>query len=132
LVSGLGNARILLGSDPILGLQFNHLMIVVGLLELAIASICLFGRHHALATNLLAYRWGIWWMGWHRPCSCLGNLTDTIHVSPQMADNVMKAVLVYLLIGSYGILFRQWWTNRKLAFGRPEIEKQSSQAEAGS
>jgi hypothetical protein len=57
-------------------------------------------------------------MGWHRACNCLGNFTDAIHVSPQIADNVMKGVLAYLLIGSYATLF--WlWRQRKKATSLP-------------
>ena len=61
-----------------------------------------------LATNLAVYRSALWFIGWHRPCNCLGNLADALHVPPQVADNVMKGVLAYLLIGSYGTLFWLW------------------------
>jgi hypothetical protein len=62
----------------------------------------------------------LWRMHWNRPCSCLGSFTDAIHVSPQVADNVMKSLLAYLFIGSYGILFYQWLRNRKLAVASSE------------
>jgi hypothetical protein len=39
-----------------------------------------------------------------------------LHIQPQIADNIMKGVLAYLFIGSYGILFYQWWT--RMAEGR--------------
>jgi len=61
----------------------------------------------------VVYRLGLWWMHWHRPCSCLGNLTDALHISPQVADNVMKVLLAYLLIGSYGLLIWKRWLERK-------------------
>jgi hypothetical protein len=54
------------------------------------------------------YRLGLWWMDWKKPCSCLGNLTDALHISPQTADNITKVLLAYLLIGSYGLLLWQW------------------------
>ena len=59
-------------------------------------------------------RFGLWWMGWHKPCNCLGNLTDALHLSPQTADNIMKVVLAYLLIGSYGLLFWGWWRRKQV------------------
>ena len=31
-----------------------------------------------------------------------------LHLSDQAADNIMKVILAYLLIGSYGILFWEW------------------------
>lgn len=100
-------------------------MLALGILETAVALVCFFAKSQKLAlgliawlsTNLLVYRVGLWWMDWHRPCSCLGNLTDALHISPQVADNIMKAVLAYLLIGSYGLLFWQWRNSRGLPAG---------------
>jgi hypothetical protein len=114
--SGLGNVRLLAEADPVLSLSFRHLMIAAGILELVIAGVCLFGKSKTVATiliawlgtSLLAYRLGLWWMGWHRPCSCLGNFTDALHISPQSADLAMKIILAYLLIGSYATLFWLW------------------------
>ena len=37
-----------------------------------------------------------------------GSLSAALHLSDRAADNIMQAVLAYLLIGSYGILFWQW------------------------
>jgi len=53
-----------------------------------------------LATNFVVYRVGLWWIGWHRPCGCLGNLTDLLGISPHTADTIMKLVLAYLLAGT--------------------------------
>ena len=130
LVSGVakvwtsfGPIKILKVADPIIGISFGNLMITVGLVELIIASVCLFGRSQKLALGLIAwlatdfmvYRLGLWWMGWTKPCSCLGNLTDALHLSPQLADNIMKVILAYLLTGSYGLLFGHWWQARQEA-----------------
>jgi hypothetical protein len=114
--STLGSVRLLAVADPITGLQFGHLMLAVGLLELVIAGICLFSKAQKLslaliawlATNFVVYRLGLWWMGWHKPCGCLGNLTDALHISPATADHIMKGVLAYLLIGSYWLLWTAW------------------------
>jgi hypothetical protein len=38
----------------------------------------------------------------------MGNLTDLLHLSPRAADNIMKGVLAFLLVGSYGILLQEW------------------------
>ena len=116
LVSAIGSASILKEHDPILSSSFRNIFILVGSLELAIAAMCLFSRRHGLSILLIAwistciiiYRIGLLGMDWHRPCACLGNLTDAIHISPQVADNVMKSALAYLAIGSYVMLFRQW------------------------
>ncbi len=118
--SGLGDSKFLAVNDPIIGVKFGQLIWAVGVVEIAIALTCFFTKRQTLALGLVAwlsttfvvYRLGLWWMDWHRPCSCLGNLTDALHIPPQTADNVMKAILAYLLIGSYGLLITHWWQNR--------------------
>ena len=116
--SGLGSSKFLAVVDPIIGIKFGSLMLAVGVAEIVIALVCFFSKRQTLAlslvawmsTNFAVYRLGLWWMDWKKPCSCLGNLTDALHISPQTADNIMKVLLAYLLIGSYGLLiwhFRQ-------------------------
>jgi hypothetical protein len=134
LCSTMGNAHILQYSDPILGLQFGQLMLVAGILELGIAITCLIYKIHKLAvyliawlaTNLLAYRVCLWFIGWHRPCACLGNFTDALHIPPQIAERTMEIVLAYLLIGSYATLFWLWRQQRKVSLVAPVSEKTPS------
>ena len=118
--SGLGNSKFLAVVDPIIGIKFGFLMLAVGAAEIVVAAVCFFSKRQTLAlglvawmsTNFVLYRLGLWWMDWKKPCSCLGNLTDALHISPQTADNIMKVLLAYLLIGSYGLLIWQWKQNR--------------------
>ncbi|HEX5222835.1 MAG TPA: hypothetical protein VFZ59_24980 [Verrucomicrobiae bacterium] len=120
--SGSGNIKLLVVAEPIIGLKFAHLMLAVGLAEIVIALVCFFSKRQSLAlglvawisTNFVVYRLGLWWMDWKLPCGCLGNLTDALHISPRVADNIMKILLAYLLIGSYGLLIWQWRMGRKL------------------
>lgn len=110
--SAIGPARALDVAEPIIAIPFRHLLLAVGLVELFIAFFCLFTDKRPfsllavawLSTNFVVYRFGLWWMGWHRPCGCLGNLTHLLHISPRTADNIMKVVLAYLLLGSYVLL----------------------------
>ncbi|MGO8930782.1 MAG: MauE/DoxX family redox-associated membrane protein [Limisphaerales bacterium] len=118
--SATGPARSLDTADPLIRLTFRQLLLVIGLVELLIAFFCLFTDRRRfsllavawLSTNFLVYRLGLWFIGWHRPCGCMGNLTDLLHISPRTADNIMKGVLAFLLVGSYGILFSQWRQRR--------------------
>ena len=128
LWSGFGDAKLLTVVDPIIGIKFGHLMLLVGAAEIVISLLCFFSKRQTLvlglvawmSTNFVVYRLGLWWMDWHRPCSCLGNLTDALHISPQTADNIMKALLAYLLIGSYGLLMWNWRQGRLVS---PTIAK---------
>ena len=122
--SAFGGSKMLAVVDPILGITFGKLMLAVGVAEIVIALVCFFSKRQTLAlglvawmsTNFVVYRLGLWWMGWKKPCSCLGNLTDALHISPQTADNIMKVLLAYLLIGSYLLLIWQW-KSKQLVLG---------------
>jgi hypothetical protein len=117
LVSSLGDASLLQVSDPIFKLPFRYVLIGAAVAELIVAIICFFsdrivlkaGLIAFLATNFSVYRLGLWLIGYHGHCLCLGNLTDAIHLSPHAADIIMKVILAYLLIGSYITLFRLKW-----------------------
>src|SRR6185295_1259152 len=111
-----GNAQVLGTADPLLVLQFRHLMLLVSAVELFVACMCFFVENRPvlkialiawMASNFFVYRLGLWWLEWKHPCSCLGNLTDALQISPQSADNLIKVLLAYLLIGSYGLLLNQ-------------------------
>lgn len=119
LISAIGSSRILLTSDPVFLLPFRYVFLVAALVELFVAAVCFFGKQDLIKVSLVAwlstvflvYRLGLLWTGYHRPCSCLGNLTDALHVSPQVADTIMKIILAYLLITSYMILL--YWLAQK-------------------
>ena len=116
LISSVGHAHILASEDPILTIPFRYLFWIVGTLELVVAMVCFFGKNLKMqagliawiATSFLTYRLSLTWIGYHRPCSCLGNLTDALHIRPETADLAMKIVLAYLLVGSYVMLFWLW------------------------
>jgi hypothetical protein len=122
-ISACGSARILENGDPILVVPFRYVFLIVGALELTIAFTCFFSRRVGLSAKLVAwlstnfafYHLGLLWVGYQRPCSCLGlgNLTDALHIPPQTADTAMKIILAYLLIGSYTSLFWLWRQRKK-------------------
>ena len=125
-ISSLGHGRILLTADPLIALPFRELFLIACVIEAIAALTCFFSRQPWLsaglvawlATSLVAYRFGLWKIGWHKPCSCLGNLTDALHIPPQTADTAMKIILAYLLVGSYATLF--WlWRQRRLTASLP-------------
>lgn len=128
-VTGIAKVWIVFGNagwfgvvEPFVGIKVWQLMLAVGWGEIGIALVCLFTKRQTpalglvawISTNFVLYRLGLWWMDWKKPCSCLGNLTDALHIPPQLADNIMKVVLAYLLIGSYGLLFWQWRRRKQL------------------
>lgn len=121
VLSGFGTSPLLDWDDPLFGIRFRYLMLVVGTVEIAVAFMCQFVRTWPLspialawlATSFVAYRLGLRLVGYNGACSCLGTLTDALHISGRMADNIMKGVLAYLLVGSYWLLLRFWREGRK-------------------
>jgi hypothetical protein len=118
--SALGSSNLLAVVDPIVGVKFGQLLLAIGVVEIVVALVCFLSKRQTLAlalvawisTNFVVYRFSLWWMNWKKPCSCLGNLTDALHIRPETADNIMKIVLSYLLIGSYGLLIWRWRKSR--------------------
>jgi hypothetical protein len=135
VLSAIGPARLLDTPDPLIGLPFRQLLLLIGLTELFVAFFCLFTDKRTLSvvavgwlsTNFLVYRLGLWAVGWNRPCGCMGNLSDMLHISPRTADNIMKGVLAYLLVGSYLLLVLQWRAARRapVAVGQAELRAES-------
>ena len=125
--SSFGQARLLVVPDPLVGIEFGSLMLIIGIAEVVVAGICLLDSASKrplvlvawLATSFVVYRSGLWWIGWTKPCGCLGNLTDSLHIPPQAVDTIMKLVLAYLLIGSYATLFCLWRTGHKSSVAAP-------------
>jgi hypothetical protein len=121
-ISLFGTQMMLIQSDPLIGISFRHLLLLAGVVELAIACLCLFTNKLKLnilliawiSTSFVVYRVGLWAMNWRRPCHCLGNLTDALHIPPETADTAMKIILAYLLIGSYATLFWLWRQRKKV------------------
>jgi len=121
VLSAFGTVRILNYPDPIFNVSFGHLMLIVGIIELIISGLCLYGKCNRLATVLVAwlatsflvYRIGLWLTDWRHPCRCLGDLTNALHISPEAASIALKVALTYLLIGSYLKLFSFWLINRR-------------------
>ena len=124
-IGSAGHEKILLERDPIIGVSIKNLILAAASTELAVAVVCFYAKGiwmpamliAWLATNLLGYRIIRELIGYQKPCSCLGNLMDALHIPPQTADTAMKIILAYLLIGSYATLF--WlWRQRGKAEGR--------------
>ena len=112
-ISSLGSAPVLLENDPIFGLSFKFVFCLVGIIELLTSGYCLFGKKLRIKIYLVAwlstafglYRFGLLLIDYKKPCVCLGNLTDVLHIAPGTADSVMMGIFAYLLIGSYALLF---------------------------
>jgi len=110
-VLGPWKTQILHAEEPMLGVSFGVLLLIAAVTEIMVAAVCIFGSRFDglfsvfwLASVLCVYRLGLSIVEWTRPCGCLGNLTDALHISPQLADNIMKGLLAFMFIGSVSLL----------------------------
>jgi hypothetical protein len=102
--------------DPVFLMPIRQVLRMVALIELIAALICFFG--HSITLRAVSVAWlsscfvlyhlGLHYLGYHKPCNCLGLLTEILHISPRTADIAIKVILAYLLIGSYATLFWLW------------------------
>lgn len=120
IVSSFGTSAILFLPDPIFDLPFRYVFCVIGSLEIVVGLLCFLSYDWriknafivSLATSFVIYRAGLNLLGYHKPCGCLGSLTSVLHISPRTANTILKWVMLYLLIGSYGILIWQFKERR--------------------
>ena len=113
-----GSARILSEPDPLLQLQYRTIFRVVGCFELFVGLTCVVSKRLWIPTVLVAwlstgfafYHVGLTTIHYQKPCPCMGNLTDALHISPAVADAILKMILAYLFLGSYSILLWCWKT----------------------
>jgi hypothetical protein len=121
LLSAHGTASALNRLDPVLFLSNRRVFYLAGVVELVLSAYLLMSRSDGvrlgfiawLATNFAVYRAGLWWNHSPNLCSCLGNLTDKISISPRILDAALLAILGWLFIGSYTFLFLNWLRRRK-------------------
>lgn len=121
MISATGTAEVLAVRDPVFGILFRYLLLWTGLAELLTSILCI-SRLKAttkitavafVATNIMLYRFSLLLIGYKKPCPCLGGLTDAVHISPQIADSIMKSLLLFLIVFSYLVLFKSY-RNRQL------------------
>jgi len=127
VITAIGSDQILHEADPIFKLHYRSLLLIIGGLEFIIGLLALFERKwgwSAIAIVWIAscfgiYRVGLSWVGWHKPCSCLGTITDTIHLSPNTVEWILRAVIAYLALGSLFALSWIWCQGK--GPGNPDV-----------
>jgi hypothetical protein len=115
-VIAAGNSPVLPLSDPMVGIPLRYAMLAVGAFELVVALVCLFGKkiHFQigwlawLATNLVVFHAGLFWMHCHPQATCIGSLTDPMHLSRGASGYIFGMFPIYLVFGSYAAVIQLW------------------------
>ena len=116
-----GTAQALTLPEPMLGIPLRYAVLIVGGLELTVALICLFGKQVGLqigwlawlATDFVVYRIGLFMLHCHPQATCIGSLTDPLHLSRGTTGLIIGFLPFYLLLGSYAALIWLWLEGRR-------------------
>lgn len=112
ILSLFGNSKLLLLTDPLIGIEYKYLFLLVGILELIVGLVCLLSRKILLQVSLILwltsyfviYRVGLYLIGYQKPCKCLGNFVSILNLNDEIVDFAMKLIIGYLIIGSIFII----------------------------
>jgi predicted RNA-binding Zn-ribbon protein involved in translation (DUF1610 family) len=116
-----GDAQVLALPEPMLGIPLRTAVLAVGVLELAVALICLFGKRTGLQLGWLAWLatdYAAYWIGalaanCHPQGTCIGSLTDPLFLARGATGWITAGLPVYLLAGSYAGLIGLWLERRR-------------------
>jgi DNA-directed RNA polymerase subunit RPC12/RpoP len=108
--------------EPLLGVLLRGALLAVGTLELVVAGICLFGKNARLqaawlawvGTNFVVFQIGLVWMRVHPQGTCLGSLTDPLHLARGFTGDIMAFLPFYVLLGSYMVVVAPWLAKHKV------------------
>ena len=108
-VIAAGDAPVLIMPEPILGIPIRYAVLGVGVIEAIVALYCLFGRQIALqvswltwlSTVYMVFRVSLLFVRVHPQATCIGSLTDPLHLARGTLGLIMAWTLLYLLLGSY-------------------------------
>ena len=100
--------RVLQQLDPVFGVKNSVVMLFVSVAELWVVYLVLSATQSVtklvalawISSNFLAYRFGLYMVGFKGWCSCLGTLTKQLPVSPETAEAIMLTIAVFVFIGS--------------------------------
>jgi predicted RNA-binding Zn-ribbon protein involved in translation (DUF1610 family) len=127
---GFGNAHGLSLPEPVLGIPLRYAALLVGLVELAAAWFCLFGKRVTLQVgciawlglNYVVYRLAAQSMDAHYQTTALGGLTDPLHLIRGYAGMATAFAPICLLIGG-GASTAWLWQGNRSSKRRKEDEK---------
>lgn len=116
-----GNVPYLDAHDPIFELPFRRLLLAAGFVEGAVGLLCLVIQGTAirawsvlwLASMLAMYRIGLVWVGYLRPCLCLGTLTDRLHLDPVLTERALIGLVAVMFIGCVIVLYAEQFPARR-------------------
>jgi hypothetical protein len=130
-LTAAGQAQVWALPDPVLGIPLRYSVLMVGIFELTVALICLFGKRIGLqigwlawlAVNFLIFQIGAYAMHCQWQGTGIGSLTDPLQLTRGLTGIIIGFIPIYLLAGSGTATFWLWFGRR--AENRLKEETQS-------
>jgi DNA-directed RNA polymerase subunit RPC12/RpoP len=119
-IVALEHMQVLAVPEPLLGIPLRHTVFLVGICELVVALICLFGRSLKLQliwlfwllANYFTYRIILHFSGIHPQGTCIGSLNDPLHLHEGNSAVFFGLLPYYLLFISLLALCWFWRESR--------------------
>jgi predicted RNA-binding Zn-ribbon protein involved in translation (DUF1610 family) len=116
--------------DPVLGIPLRYSVLMVGMFELAVALICLFGKRIGLqigwlawlAINFLIFQIGTYAMHCQWQGTGIGSLTDPLQLTRGLTGIIIGFIPIYLLLGSGTASFWLWFGGRAESRLKEEVK----------
>jgi predicted RNA-binding Zn-ribbon protein involved in translation (DUF1610 family) len=114
------DAQVLALPEPLLGIPLRFGVLLVGVIELVVGLLCLFGKRIGiqagcvawLGVNYAAYRIGAIAMGEHHQGTAIGSLTDPLQLTRGFTGLMVGFVPVCLLLGGSASTVWLWLGDR--------------------
>jgi hypothetical protein len=118
------NSQMLTFPEPALGIPVRYAVPAVGVLELTVALICLFGTRPGvqlgwlicLSFDLASYRVCLHYLHINPAASCIGALTDPLHLTHSVLAPVLPIIPICLLVAGSAAAVSLWLSRRKSAY----------------
>lgn len=112
LVTTLGHAQILRFNDPVFSQPIRQVLAMAALIELVCVIFIFWQRHPVprllaiawLGSGFLLYRFFLHVLKAPKPCSCLGNLGDWLHIAPSNIALLLLVLNCYMFLGALILL----------------------------
>lgn len=99
--------------DPVLLVSWRTVMFLAASVESGIALICFLASRSRIApvsitwfaAMAIIYRVGLQWLGYQKPCRCMGSFAEVVGIQESVLERVLVGGLVFLILVGCGHIF---------------------------
>jgi DNA-directed RNA polymerase subunit RPC12/RpoP len=136
-ITATGNAQVLALPDPV-GIPLRYAVLIAGIIELTVASICLFGRQVQMQIVWLAWLATsvvLFWVDslvthYQIQGTCLDSLTDPLLLAHGITGYIVELTPFYLVLGSYAAGLWLWFSKEGRSANLAAVQQLAAQRDA--